>query len=268
MTTTTSSQTRVGRILRSKKRLVTPLGLLLLLPTIGNSAAAEPLIAPANGRPSVALAQYVASLQKRDPFSESGPVGVLIEASVPALYKEAALVALRELGDDERSRYVIFRMGGDGAVVDEVMARYFALEQQMEALPVSSIVITSANYSFRFQGEVRTGGNKACVYDITPRKNRPFAIKGQLWMDEETGAEVMVRGRLTVPPSMGGGVDMVRETKLMNGSAVVRTTHFAFLVPRLGRSLVIVTEYALGSDDDARPPESPAENGVGTASVR
>ena len=52
---------------------------------------------------SVAFARYAASLERRDPFSESGPVALLIQASAHDIYKESAMLAVRQNGDDERS---------------------------------------------------------------------------------------------------------------------------------------------------------------------
>ncbi|HLJ48370.1 MAG TPA: hypothetical protein VKU01_20285 [Bryobacteraceae bacterium] len=227
--------------------------LLFVLSFLQTALAGELFVAPQDSQPSHAFAQYVASIQRRDAFAESGPVGIVIEASVPSLYKEAGLAAIRRTGENERPEYLVLRMEGDGTVQEEVMARYFELQDHIEELPVSSIAITSANYKFRFQGEVKTGRGKAYVYEITPRKKRAGLIKGQLWMDAETGAEVMVTGRLRAPASLGGGVDLVRETTLQNGSAVARVTHVALAVPRLGRGEVVISEYPLSSRGESGP---------------
>ena len=55
---------------------------------------------------SVAFARYIASLEQPDPFTEGGPVAVLIESSLPHLYKDAQLLAIRRMGENERSEYV------------------------------------------------------------------------------------------------------------------------------------------------------------------
>jgi hypothetical protein len=80
--------------------------------------------------------------------------------------------------------------------------------QDFEEPPLSSV----ANYRFHYRGEVKTGGNGAYVYDITPKKTGPGLIKGQIWMDRVSGAKVVVNGRLTGSPSAKGVVDLVRET--------------------------------------------------------
>jgi len=169
-----------------------------------------------------------------------------IQASLPGLYKDAELLAIRTPGEDERSQYLVLGIEGDGAVAQEVVGRYLELERLMESLPPSSIAIAPANYKFHFRGEVKTGGGAAFVYNIAPRKNRTGMIKGRLWMDE-TGTAILVSGRLTAPDSMGGGIDLVREIKIVGGASA-RVTHLRSAHPILGRSELVVTEYPLGVD--------------------
>jgi len=208
---------------------------------------------------SVAFARYIASLEQTDPFTEAGPVAVLIESSLPHLYKDAELLAIRNTGEDERSQYVILGIVGDGAAVDEVTTRYFALREEIENLPLSSIQISPANYKFRLRGQVKTGIGSAYVYDITPRKHRPALFKGQIWIEAGTGAEVLVTGRLADPPSIGASVDFVRETKL-DGASYARVTHLGFTVPLLGRSELVVTERPLGGQDDIEMPRGSSKH--------
>ena len=116
--------------------------------------AASDLFVRSQSRPeSVAFARYVASLEQHDPFTEAGPVGVLIETPLPHFYKDSELLAVRRTGENERSEYLILAIGGDGAAVSEVTRRYFALREEIENLPLTSIQISPANYKFRFRGE-------------------------------------------------------------------------------------------------------------------
>ena len=159
--------------------------------------------------------------------------------------QSAALVAVRRQGEDKQSELHILQIAGDGTVADEVIERYFALRQEVDILPLSSVAITPSNYKFHYAGEVRTGGTAAYVYDITPKKSRPGLLQGKIWMDARTGGEVMLSGRLMDLPAIGGRVDVVRDTKVMNGSALARVTHVAFTVPLLGRAEVVITEIIL-----------------------
>ena len=209
---------------------------------------------------SVAFGRYLASIEHGSPFAESGPMAVLIEASAPALYKESVLLAVRQTGNNERSEFQIVGMGGDGAVAEEVIARYFTIEEQMENLPRSSTLITPENYRFQFRGQVKTGNGSAYVYDITPRKRRPGLFKGQIWIDAGTGAELLVSGRFTDAPSRTDSITFVRETKL-DASGYVRVTHLSFAVPLLGRSELIVAERPLPSTFDAPSLQGSPQHG-------
>ena len=93
----------------------------------------------------------------------------------------------------------------------------------------------------------------AYMYDISPKKNRVGLMKGQIWIDARTGAEVFLSGQLTVPRSIPGGVSVVRETTLPDDSGLTRTSHLVFWVPQLGRSELAIVERPL------QPEQAPDE---------
>jgi len=249
-----SSPTRFGRISRLTDRVCAWARAVLVLFMIQHLPASN-LLERSQSRPdSVAFARYIASLEQPDPFTEGGPVALLIESSLPHLYKGSELLAVRRMGENERSEYGIVGLVGDGAALDEVTMRYFALQKGIENLPLYSIQISPENYTFRLRGEVKTGIGSAYVYDITPRKRRPGLFKGQIWIEAGTGAEVLISGRLEDAPSIGSSVDFVRETKL-DGPGYARVTHLSFTVPLLGRSELVVTERPLGNQDYIQMPQ-------------
>jgi hypothetical protein len=220
------------------------MAVLFLVPQL--SAGGDVAIRQQTSPQSAAFGRYLASLEQGSPFAESGPMAVLIQASIPGLYKESALLAVRQTGDNERSEFLILGMDGDGAVVAEVIARYFVIEGQMENVPRSSTLITPANYRFQFRGQVKTGTGSAYVYDITPRRRSPGLFKGQIWIDASTGAELLVSGQLADAPLTSSSITFVREISL-EASGYTRITHLAFSVPLLGRSELIVLERPLSS---------------------
>jgi hypothetical protein len=232
----TFSQTRLGLI-------------TLVLFIIQQLSAGDLSIRQQPSPPGIAFGRYVASIERGSPFSEPGQFAVLIEASAPDLYKDFALIAIRQVGEDKQNEFLIAGMDGDGAVAQEVIARYFAIEEQLAALPRSSTQITPEHYKFHFRGHVKTGDGGAYVYDISPTKRRPGLFKGQIWIDAVGGAELLVSGRFTDFPSTGESVSFVRETKL-DAAGYTRVSHVNFSVPLLGRSEVIVTERPLGQKLD------------------
>src|SRR6266478_2176786 len=113
----------MNRITTSCPKVAGLLGLFALLIPINAPAATAAMIGPASSA-GLAFARYIASVQERDPFTESGPVAVEIEASLPGLYKETRFVAIRETGESERSEYRVLNIEGDAIVAQEVIARY------------------------------------------------------------------------------------------------------------------------------------------------
>lgn len=227
---------------------------IALISFIGSNAqAASATVQACCSSKELAFARYVSSQDARDPFPKSLPVGVIVEASLPGLYKEAALFAVRTNRENEPADLRILDIKGDGTVVEEVIDRYFALRKVFDSLPFSSVAITPANYKFQFAGEVKTGIETAYMYNITPKKIRPGLLAGQVWMDSGSGSEVMLSGHLLDMPQSTGGVNIVRDTKLLNGSAFARITHVNFAIPQLGRAELVITEILLNPEMDVSP---------------
>jgi hypothetical protein len=218
---------------------------LLILLAGPSARAAGKSIQACYSSPALAFTRYIASQRQPDPFECSARVGVIVEASLPELYKSAGLLAVRTQDENKRAETRILQSVGDGTVGDEVIERYFAVHQGRAVLPPSTTTITPANYTFRFAGQVETGGASAYVYDVRPKTKRRSVIVGQLWMDSRTGREIMLAGYFPDEPAIGGRGQFVRDTELTNGSARARVTHTSFAIPRLGRAELVVTELIL-----------------------
>ena len=225
---------------------------LLLILSLGPEArAAGGAIQICCSPRDLAFARYVTSQQQRGPFPAAGPIAISIEASLPDLYKAASLVAVYTPGGNQGGELRVLQIAGDGTVGEEVIDRYFALRERFDALP--SLAVTPANYKFHFAGEVKAGDATAYIYNVRPKKNRPGAVAGQLWMDSGSGREILLAGHLSDVPATVKRIDIVRDTKLLNGSAYGRVTHVAFSIPHLGRAELEITEVIL-------PPQVPSQS--------
>jgi hypothetical protein len=242
--------------------------LALLALVIPASTPADTLTIPESAPGSLAFARYIASLHRRDPFSESGPVSVVIEASLPALRKESRLVATRETGESERREYRVLESDGDPEVTQEVIAPYLAEQTQIENLPLSSVIITPANYHFRYKGETGLGDSSAHIFRIVPRKKREGLIRGELWIDSATGAAVVQAGYFVKTASAGiRRLEMVRDTKLQDGSQYSRITRVAMETRGTGRGNLTITEFQPAVTNapvrDTKPGPEGAASGSG-----
>ncbi len=248
---------------RSFFRDVLPtIGLLLLL-TSSRAPAQSPAIIQATTNESLAFARYIARLDARGPFTESGPVALAVVASLPGLDKQGRLLAIRDVGKSERSEYGIVELQGDSFVFDRVIAPYFAAQRQAEDLPLSSVTITPRNYKFRYAGAVKAGDSAAYIFRITPRTKRAGLIRGELWIEPVTGAPVLVTGRLVkIPAASFRVINVVREITFVNGSPCARTTHMMIETQPVGRAELITIELPLRlPDPDAAPPSMSRESG-------
>lgn len=232
--------------------------------------AANPSIVVSSSRESAAFARYVEGLHEPDPFDGSGTVAFSIVATVPELYKTGTIIAVRQPGDDGREALAVSALG-DGAVLAEVISRCLDLKAELYKLPVDTLTIGPANYKFRLAGEVNTGTGRAYRYNIVPRKTDDLSITGYIWMDVDTGREVMLVGHLRKAPKIDGPVSVVRDTKLReDGSPAARITHLTFSVTALGRAEVEIAEYLSTPGPDVVPlvpdtsltPEGPKATGI------
>ena len=90
---------------------------------------------------------------------------------------------------------------------------------------------------------MKTGGTVAYAFLITPRKKQDGLIKGELWLDGETGAVVRQSGYLVKKPSIFvKRVDVTRETALRDGSVDMRITHLSVETRLVGRAELIIHE--------------------------
>ena len=237
-------------------------GLLVLLIPANASAQRLPIVQPTTDE-SMAFARYIAWLHARDPFTESGPVALAVVASLPGLDKQGSLLALREVGESERSQYEILELQGDAIVFERVIAPYFIAQRQVEDLPLSSVIISPRNYKFRYAGAVEVGDSAAYIFRIKPKKNRAGLIRGELWIEPLTGAPILVTGYLVKPASTSvRGINVVREIVFLDGSPLARTTHMRFEIRPVGRAELTIMELPLGLADPAptnTPRSSPTD---------
>ena len=205
--------------------------------------------------PALAFGKYLATLQERNLFTESGPVGMEIEASLPGLAKEGRMLAIRHTGATERSEYNVIRFDGDSTVKRQVIARYLAAQEQAEALPYSTVAVTPANYRFRYLGSVENSslannGTTVCIFKIVPKKKRAGLIRGQIWIDPGTGIAVHEAGRFVKRPSIFiRRIEVTRDTNLREGLPYTRVTHVAIETRLVGSAELTITERPLLSAD-------------------
>jgi hypothetical protein len=103
---------------------------------------------------------------------------------------------------------------------------------------------------------MNTGSGVIYAFVITPRRKREGLIKGEFWIDGETGAVVRQSGYLVDRPSIFvKRVNIIQETALRNGSAEERVTHLSVDTRLAGRAELIIHERPCA---DSGRPAAPA----------
>ena len=228
-----------------------PLAVLLAILLAPLARAADPGIIGSTAEASMAFARYTAGLHEAGRWDSET---VQIDASLPKLEKHGRLRAIRRLLPFGKPEYQVIDRAGDQTVQKQVILRYLSADARALAMPAALVAITPANYQFRYKRAVQAGRSVAYVFLITPRTKREGLLKGELWLDGETGAVVRQSGYLVKSPSIFvKRIDVTRETTLRDGTAQSRVTHVSLRTRLVGPAELTIEERPYTSPDDASP---------------
>jgi len=233
-----------------KRREWLALQLAALAPAVAWAAGPVGVVTNGEVSPAAALTRYE-SIMERAPLWDVTTIE--IEASLPKLGKQGRLRAIRRLLPLGKVDYHVVELEGDSTVKQQVIARYLSAEAQAAARPSSSVAITPANYKFRYAGSVNVAGALSYVFQIAPRKKREGLIRGELWIDAESGIALRQAGRLVRSPSIFlRRVEITRQTDMQDGVPSARITHLNIDARLIGRAELTITErpYATATPGD------------------
>jgi hypothetical protein len=224
-----------------------PLVIMLAIVLTSSVRAADVPLVESTAGAGIAFARYIASLERARPWSLET---VEIDAALPKLAKHGRLRAIRRLLPFDKAEYQVLEIAGDETVRQQVILRYLSAEVRAAAVPASSVAITPTNYKFHYKGSMKTGDAVAYAFQITPREKREGLIKGELWLDGETGSVVRESGYLVKKPSIFlKRVDVSREIVLRHGVAEIRFTHLSVDTRLVGRAELTIQERPYTAPD-------------------
>jgi hypothetical protein len=199
--------------------------------------------------PSLAFARYLAALERNHPWTE---VAVDVDAVLPKLAEHGRLKAIRRLLPFGKPQYQVLEIEGDRTVRQQVIARYLTADARAAAMPSSSVAVTPQNYKFRYVGSIGQGDALAYVFRIAPRKKRAGLIKGELWIDAQSGEAVHQAGRLVKSGSIFlRRIDITRDTEIHEGRPYMRVTHLDVDTRLAGRAELTVKERPCGPGSES-----------------
>jgi len=223
----------------SFKFAVLPLVAILAMLLPANIHAADALMVTSNHGAAIVFARYIACQTQVTPWNVEA---IEIDASLPKMKTHGRLRAIRRLllGKPE---YQALELEGDKTVRQQVVLRYLSAQMQAALIPASPVPITPANYSFSYKEAAEIAGAPAYSFTLKPRKKREGLIKGELWLDGETGAVVRESGYLVKNPSIFvKRVSLTREMGMRNGLAEERTTHLSVDTQLVGKAELTINE--------------------------
>ena len=256
LTASCSRAACLWRELRVARRIVFGIAAIVAVTSSREVRASEPdEIVSVTSPPALTFARYIAYLNQRDVFTESGPVALEVTAEIPLQHTHASFSAVRETGTSERSEYEVVRVDGDGKLLRALIQRYLTARAQAEDVPLSSILISPANYKFRYIGSRYSFGSLVYIFQIKPRRARAGLIKGQLWIDSDTGVPLRQTGRFVKMPSrLLRRLDVTCDASLQDGTPYLRTTYAVIDAGRpVGRARLKITERPLEVDEEQPP---------------
>jgi len=217
--------------------------LLVLLAACGSYSslrAADEVMVQSTTGPGLAFARYIAGLEVAKAWTVET---VEVNASLPKLAMNGRMRAVRRLAPAGKADYQILELVGDQTVRQQVIARYLSAEERAASIPASSVAITPANYKFHYQGVEKMSGSVIYVFQITPRKKREGLLKGELWLDGDSGSAVRQSGYLVKSPSIFvKRVDVTRESPLRSGIGEERVTRLSIDTRLVGRAELTILE--------------------------
>ena len=196
-----------------------------------------------------ALERYAAS----GAFAAWPVESVEIHAALPKLSQSGKLLAIRRLAEAGDPNYEVIQFTGDRTVRQQVIVRYLNAEARASEIPPTAIAITPMNYRFAYKGEIDDGETLAYAFRITPRKKRNGMIKGELWLDQTTGALVRESGYLVKSPSIWiKRVAITQQNTLRDGQVKSRLTHIYIDTRVIGRAELTIEERPMMPADSVQ----------------
>jgi hypothetical protein len=176
--------------------------------------------------PDVIVENYCSVARDHEHSLDGASMEVDIDASLPKLKKQGRLHALRRISALGRITYDHLRFEGDGAVKNDVIARYLTAESEAQKNTSLKLDVTPANYKFKYKGAISNEGRDVHVFEVTPRKKRVGLYRGEIWIDAATFLRVREAGSWVKNPSIFlKKVEFVRKYEIRNGISVPLEVH-------------------------------------------
>lgn len=186
---------------------------------------------------------------------------VEIRASLPKLQKHGRLHALRRISNLGRITYEHLAFEGDGAIKNQVIARYLESEIEAQKEPSLSLAVTPENYKFKYEGRTQLEGRNAYVFSLKPRTKRAGLFQGSVWIDAATYLRVQESGYLVKNPSIFLKKIAFTRRYEIRGGIPVPVQVASIVDTRIWGQAQLQIDYSNFSVDDPQPAGSARSGG-------
>jgi hypothetical protein len=152
--------------------------------------------------PEQIVQNYCSASRDQEQSLDGSSMEVEISASLPKLKKHGRLHALRRISSLGRITYEHLAFEGDGAIKNQVIARYLESEVEAQKEPSPALAVTPDNYKFKYAGRAQIEGRDAYVFNVKPLTKRAGLFQGSVWIDAATYLRVQETGYLVKNPSI------------------------------------------------------------------
>lgn len=200
------------------------------------------------------LARYLAL--PRENFSlRSVTMDTTIDGFLPKLKKQGTMKLTRTIDAAGKVSYKMLGFEGDDQVKKDVIGRYLNVEREAQGQNYD-VGINEKNYKFKFQARLGLNGQTQYIFKIEPRRKAQGLMKGELWLDGETGLPLREVGRMVKNPSIFFKKTDVDQRYALDGGKPVITTRDMIIETRIVGRVEMKIRYA-NHQPFAEPPAVP-----------
>jgi len=151
--------------------------------------------------PTMALHSYLSTSGEAQSGCADAPMQVQIDAALPQLRKHGTMSGLRLVLQTGQVAYRDVRFAGDALIKTKVIARYLRRDMERRSR-AGEYDIAPRNYRIQYSYTSAYNGSTAYVFRLKPKRRNPGLLKGELWLNADTGAPLRVWGDFVRSPSI------------------------------------------------------------------
>lgn len=198
--------------------------LSLFLITVLSITPVIPAPAPEKLSPEVedVIARYQTAAEVQRKAMLGAQMEMDIDGRFTKLREEGRMRVLRTIGKLGDLTQKMLDFTGDNRVKTELIARF--LEQENKEKAYGAMILRPQDYEFRLGAITKNGDRTVYQFDVKPRKNVAGRIKGEVWIDGQTGMPLRESGMLAKSPSvLLTNLRFTRDYELHDGVSIVKS---------------------------------------------